>query len=497
MALAYGTVQRAATLDHVAARALQPARVEALDPPVLAALRLGLFQLLFLDGVAEHAAVNESVELAKRGRRGGGGLVNAVLRRATREGRGLLDALDDARSRAAAAVRHSVPEWLAELWWRRARAADRARALLRPRSTTPAESALRVNTLVGRRRTTVAAAAAAWPTRPAPRLPEGLVLEAPFDAHGSELWREGAIMPQSRASMLVARALDPEPGERVLDLCAAPGAKTTHLAALMGDEASWSRSSATPAARAALERDLRADAVPLRPRRGRRRGRRAAATAASTACSSTRRAAASARCSRARPALARQPGADRRARPRCRRGSWPPGPRPRRPGGVARLLGVHDLPRGAEEVVGGFLGDHPEFALEQLGDVSAWRHADGQLLQSLPDRDGTDGFFIARLRRRGDHGAAGGRTAVGAVDRRYTLARERTPSSSAPSAPAAASRGCGRRRCRAATAASTACSAIELVSVCPNCGEHSTIVRMSSTAIVACNHCHGSMLQAV
>ena len=52
------------------------------------------------------------------------------------------------------------------------------------------------------------------------------------------LWRSGAIMPQSRGSMLVARALAPEPGERVLDLCAAPGAKTTHLAALMGDEGS-------------------------------------------------------------------------------------------------------------------------------------------------------------------------------------------------------------------------------------------------------------------
>ena len=66
-------------------------------------------------------------------------------------------------------------------------------------------------------------------------LPEGLVLDGPFDAHGSELFAEGAIMPQSRGSMLVARVLAPRPGERVLDLCAAPGAKTTHLAALMED----------------------------------------------------------------------------------------------------------------------------------------------------------------------------------------------------------------------------------------------------------------------
>src|SRR5437763_12975474 len=63
-ALAYGTVQRRATLDHVAAQ-FTDRRLETLDPHVLAALRLGLLQLLFLDGIAEHAAVNESVELVK------------------------------------------------------------------------------------------------------------------------------------------------------------------------------------------------------------------------------------------------------------------------------------------------------------------------------------------------------------------------------------------------------------------------------------------------
>ena len=94
MALVYGTVQRKATLDHVAAAFTErsPAR---LDAPVLAALRLGLMQILLMDGVADHAAVNESVELAKRHARGGSGLVNAVLRRALREGRSLLAALDD------------------------------------------------------------------------------------------------------------------------------------------------------------------------------------------------------------------------------------------------------------------------------------------------------------------------------------------------------------------------------------------------------------------
>ena len=62
---------------------------------------------------------------------------------------------------------------------------------------------------------------------------EGLVLDGPWDIQGSGLWRAGAVMAQSRASMLVSRVLAPDPGEKLLDLCAAPGAKTTHLAALM------------------------------------------------------------------------------------------------------------------------------------------------------------------------------------------------------------------------------------------------------------------------
>jgi 16S rRNA (cytosine967-C5)-methyltransferase len=226
--LAFGTVQRRATLDYVAARfSNRPA--EKLDAPVLAAVRLGLFQLLFLGGVADHAAVNESVELCKRFARGGAGFVNAVLRRAAREGRGVLEALDDSTPEAAA-VLHSVPGWLATQWFSEL-GADQARALLAVVNE-PAEAAVRVNTLKAPDGLTLPVRA-----RTAPGLPEGLVLEEPFDVHRSEPFADGLVIPQSRASMAVARALDPRPGERILDLCAAPGAKTTHLAALAGGDA--------------------------------------------------------------------------------------------------------------------------------------------------------------------------------------------------------------------------------------------------------------------
>src|SRR5690242_8522062 len=113
--LAYGTVQRVAALDHaLTVFAGRPAG--RLDPPVLAALRLGVFQLAYLDRVPAHAAVTESVELAKADAPRAAGLVNAVLRRAARDARPLLEALPEATP-AQAALRHSHPEWIAELWW--------------------------------------------------------------------------------------------------------------------------------------------------------------------------------------------------------------------------------------------------------------------------------------------------------------------------------------------------------------------------------------------
>jgi 16S rRNA (cytosine967-C5)-methyltransferase len=227
MTLSYGTIQRRATLDHVAARfgSRPPGKLE---PQVLAALRLGLFQLLLLDRVADHAAVSESVELAKPA---GASYVNAVLRRAAREGRELLESLGD-HDVAGAALVHSFPSWIVRRWWDEL-GSQEARALLSA-CNEPAESALRVNELVARREDL--AARLPVRSRPADGLPEGLVLEEPFDAHGSAEFADGAIMPQSRGSMLASRTLDPQPRERVLDLCAAPGAKTTHLAALSGDQ---------------------------------------------------------------------------------------------------------------------------------------------------------------------------------------------------------------------------------------------------------------------
>jgi 16S rRNA (cytosine967-C5)-methyltransferase len=233
MRLAYGAVQRRATLDHVLAQ-LARRPLEKLDPPVLAALRLGVYELLFAGGTPDRAAVNESVELVKQERAQAHAFVNAILRRASREAPSILAELDD-RTPAGAALVHSHPVWIAERWWRELGPND-ARALM-DRDNEPAESAVRANRLKTTAAELVELLGREGVEARTDRLaPEAVVLESAWDAHGSEPFEHGLLMPQSRASMLVSRALDPRPGERVLDLCAAPGAKASHLAALMGND---------------------------------------------------------------------------------------------------------------------------------------------------------------------------------------------------------------------------------------------------------------------
>jgi 16S rRNA (cytosine967-C5)-methyltransferase len=392
--LAYGVVQRRATLDHVIAT-LAARPVDRLDPPVRDALRLGVLQLAFMDRVPAHAAVTESVELAKAASPGGAKLVNAVLRRAAREARPMVDALAEATP-ADAALRHSHPLWIAELWWE-ALGPEDARALMAA-DNEPAEAALRANTLritredLGRRLPV--------PATPADRLPEALVVDAPFDAFGSPLHEQGLFMPQSRAATAVARVLAPAPGERVLDLCAAPGGKTTHLAALMENRGAIVAVERHPGRAEALRRtagrmgativDVRtADAAgPHEPEAFDR-------VLVDPPCTDLGTLA-----SRPDARWRKQPG-DVRSLAARQAAILQAGARALKPGGTLVYSTCTISPAENELQIEAFLGAGGDFErVDPPSDLPVWDHPSvAGFLQTLPHRDGTDGFFIARMRR--------------------------------------------------------------------------------------------------
>lgn len=208
--LAYGTVQRARTLDH-AIEAIGRRPVRRLDAAVRAALRLGAFQLAFLDGVPRYAAVNESVELVRRARlERAVPFTNAVLRRLADEGRASIEALPDSTWQEAA-LAHSYPDWVAEVWWRDL-GAEGARALMRAQNEAPP--------------TVVRLVCGELDGIPDPDVPGAWHVERVDES----ALAEGRVWPQSAGSQLAGLSVGSVAGERVLDLCAAPGGKATMLA---------------------------------------------------------------------------------------------------------------------------------------------------------------------------------------------------------------------------------------------------------------------------
>jgi 16S rRNA (cytosine967-C5)-methyltransferase len=208
--LSFGAVQRVRTLDH-AIETLGRRKVQRLDAPVRAALRLGAYQLGFVDGVPRYAAVNESVELVRDARlERAVAFTNAVLRRLSEGIRALVEALPEDSARAAA-LRHSYPDWVAETW-ERDLGLEQAIALMRAQNE-PAEAVVRLvrGEIEG---------------RPDPEVPGAWHVERVDEA----AFAEGRIWPQSRASQLVGLAVGAREGERTLDVCAAPGGKATLLA---------------------------------------------------------------------------------------------------------------------------------------------------------------------------------------------------------------------------------------------------------------------------
>jgi len=231
--LVYGTLRWRGRLDYLLERVLDRERT-ALEPGVLTLLRLGAYQILFCDGVPHSAAVDQTVRSARAlGAARATGLVNAVLRRLAQQAHTLaLPALaDDPLAHLEHAL--GMPRWIAQRWLD-ALGPEQAAALAEASNAVPPVTA-RANRARISREALLARLGGRFPeARACSFAPDGIVLGRGFAAASDPDFVEGLFSVQDEASQLVVELLAPEPGERVLDTCAAPGTKTTAIAERIG-----------------------------------------------------------------------------------------------------------------------------------------------------------------------------------------------------------------------------------------------------------------------
>lgn len=234
--LVLGTLRWRGRLDAYIVRAVRSPQ-KKMNPRILSLLRLGAYQILCLDRVPDSAAVNEAVRLARETFKDPkiSGFVNAVLRSIARH-----KSQDPFPSFAESPVEFisqaaSHPRWMVERWIREF-GAEMARVICEANNQRPPATA-RVNTLkISRDRLLEKLAESGFPGRPTPFSPEGFTFRnRPLFAE-ERLFQQGFYFIQDEASQMIPHLLDPQPGERILDTCAAPGGKSTHMAQLMKNQ---------------------------------------------------------------------------------------------------------------------------------------------------------------------------------------------------------------------------------------------------------------------
>lgn len=399
--LVYGTIRRYNHLLWVIGR-FSARPVKKLDPPVRILLALGLYQLMFLDSVPDSAAVNETVKIAKAvSHEGNARFVNALLRNYLRKKDTL--AMPDAETEPDVhdALFYNEPEWLVRRWtkeWGR----ERARAVFSAFNTI-APTDIRCNTLriseeaLLEKLTALGAAPKALSA-----FPGGIELGESGPFFRSSLLKEGLAYVQNRASMLPALVLAPEAGETILDMCAAPGSKTTQIAALMGDTgriAAW---------------DIYPHKAELIRANAKRLGMRSITAAVHDSSVPQKKLFAhydrvllDAPCSglgviRRKPEIRwRRKEKDLAVFPAMQKKLLDAAAQYVKPGGILVYSTCTLLREENEGIVEDFLAAHPEFELLPI--ALPCFTAESGMLTLYPDIHESDGFFAARLRRNDEH----------------------------------------------------------------------------------------------
>jgi len=231
--LVYGTIQRQLTLDHFLSRFVAKG-LQKLETWVHGLLRMSAYQLLYLDRIPAHAVVNEAVLIAKRrGHAGIAGMVNGVLRNMVRNRSELKpDDITADNPIDAIALRHSYPEWLVARWIDTY--GERVAEEICEWGNKPPHASVRVNPLRTNRKAALELLAGeGYDAEPSQLAPAGIVVGRGGNLADTSGFRDGLWTIQDESSMIVAEVAAPTAGMKVLDCCAAPGGKTTHLAELM------------------------------------------------------------------------------------------------------------------------------------------------------------------------------------------------------------------------------------------------------------------------
>ena len=226
-ALVYGVLDRKITLDYVLSSFMKtPLKKTA--PFTLNALRVGLYQIMFMDKIPDSAAVNETVKIIKSSKESrSAGFVNAVLRSAIRSE----IELPKGESAKDLSVRFSCPEWIVESFINDYGKENAVKLLEESLNAPPVT--LRVNTVKITSYELILKLEDMGITAKKGEIPDSLIIEKGMDISSNPLYKQGLFYAQDYASQKAVSVLSPKPGSRVLDLCAAPGGKSFTMASIM------------------------------------------------------------------------------------------------------------------------------------------------------------------------------------------------------------------------------------------------------------------------